>query len=541
VVSAALNIILLQTTRSALYLTGIKNGRKAVFGAPQCFELPLSMRGGRECDDIPLFAKFVRDCTQRAKLTSNKIVFCLEDDNMVSKEYQHLPCSRKSLLAFARLEAEAVLQNGIDDYMIQNYEYNRPNAVTGKLTSSLFAVKGTLLDRIRKDFSKCGFHVIKIVPPMSGLLYVGKTLIDSQNKTVAVLDFGYEKTHLIILQNGLPVFQRTFETIYDDIIEILMKEKAISFQEAVGLVDAYGFFGEASPAQTSESAKQISLLLDTSVNEAIRNIRMVISSERMELNKLILCGGLSAVPGFTEFCDNLGLDIPLESIDTCVAANKLPEMNAAAKRRGCRPAAFVTAAGLLKAKKTDDIDFLNMIRAKSDARAVNISVLALVTVLALGVMALEPILYKVALRQQAQDQVSLSDVKYDELKSLLQQQSGVSAQLSKMENDSKLLPAGKSKAEETVKQLFDQVFAKAKAINSCDIDNTAGSIALVFQTANYNDYLTVKHSVEANGYFEIAIPFHAEAASDGSFTCSVVLNVKGFVPINPNSKGGDAK
>jgi Tfp pilus assembly PilM family ATPase len=532
---------LLQTTRSVLYLTLVKSGRRPVFGAPQCFELPVSMRGGKECNDIPLFAKFVKECAANAKLNAKKIVFCLEDDNVVSKEYRHLPCSSKNLLASARLEAESVLQDNINDYMILNYEYGLPNTVTGKLTSSLFAAKSKLLSQIKKDFSRCGLHVIKIVPPISGLLYAGKTVIDSKNKTVAVLDFGFEKTHLIIFHDGSTVFQRSFETVYDDIIEIQMKAKSLSYHDAAKLVGSYGFYGEDSHSRDLEYGKQISMLLDTCINEAIRNIRMVLSSERLELNKLMLCGRLTTVPGFAALCDDLGLDIPPESVDMCTPTDKLPKVDSEAKRAGCRPATFLTAAGLLAAKKTDDIDFLTMIKAKSGTRAFNVSVLALITVLSLCVMALEPILYFSTLNQQARDKVSLADAKYEQVKDLLQEQSELSAKLSKVESDAKLLPAGKSKAEEPAKQLFLQVGAKVKLIKTFIIDNMTGSITLTFLTANYNDYLTVKHNVESNDFFLIAIPFHAEISTDGTCVCSVTLNVKGFVPMSTSSKGGGTK
>lgn len=540
-VSTTLKILLLQTTRSVLYLTLVKTGRRPVFGAPQCFELPANMRGGKEYGDLMLFAKFVRKCAASAKFNTNKIVFCLENDNVISKEYHHLPCSRKALLAFARLEAEAVLQDSIDDYMILNYQYRLPNVVTGKLTSSLFAAKSKLMNQIKKEFSRGGLHIIKIVPPISGLLYAGKTVINSQNKTVAVLDFGFEKTHLIILHDGLTVFQRSFETVYDDIIEILMNTKSLSFLSAAALVGTYGFYGEDSPARNTESAKQISMLLDASVNEAIRNIRMVLSSERLELNKLMVCGRLSTVPGFTALCDGLGLDIPLESIDICVATDKLPKITIKAKEAGCYPAAFLTAAGMLAAKKTDDINFLSMIKAKSGTRTVNYSVLAFVTVLSLCVMALEPILYFSTLSQQVQDKVKLSDAKYEQVKDLLQEQSTLNAKLSKVESDAKLLPTGKSKAEQTAKQLFDQIGAKAKVIRAYTIDNMAGSISLVFETASYNDYLFVKHTAESYPFFEIAIPFQAQIGSDGVYTCSVTLHVKGFVPMTPSSEGGGTK
>ena len=540
-VTADLKIILLQTTRSSLSLIPAKSGRRASFGLPRNFELPEGLRMGMAFSDIPMFAKFVRSCVEKAKLGTKKIVFCLEDDNLICKEYQHLPCKSKNLLSFARLEADSVLSDNVDDYLIQNYEYGRQNEVTGKITSSLFVAKSKLILDIKKNFSKYGLRVVKVTPPVSGLLNAAKSAINSKGKTVAVLDLSFEKTRLIVLHDGFPVFQRTFESIYDDIIEILMKNKTVSFDDTVSLINSYGVYGVSSPDLTSEAANQISTLLDTGANEVVRNIRMVLSSERLELSKIILCGAMSSLPNYSEFWNQLGLDIPLETIDLCAAAGKLPKINEKVRKSGFRPASFFTVSGLLTAKKADDIDFLNVMKARSSTRTVNFTVLALVTVSVIGVMALEPLLYSLRLSQNAQDKAALTDVKYTEIAGLLKTQSELTAQLTHVKSDRELLPFGKSKTMNPTKQLFDQVKTKAKSITTFNIDNTVGIVALTFETASYNDYLLIKKEIESNGYFNIQIPFTASLSQGGTYSCSVTLSWKDFVPFVSSSKGGGTK
>ncbi len=535
--TASLKLILLQMTQSVLSLTDVKSGRRAVFGSPQYFELPESMRDGRAYSDIPFFAKFVRECILTAQLGTKKILFCLEDDNLVNKEYQHLPCKPRNLLSFAKLEAEAVLSDSVDGYLVQNYEYGHPNEVTGKLTSSLFAAKSKLITGIKRGFSQYGLHVVKIVPPIGGLLYAAKTAVESKGQTVAVLDSGFEKTRLLVLHDGFPIFARTFESIYEDIIEIVQKDKSVSFRDAVGLVNIRGVYGEASPNPDSAAATQVAALLDASANEAIRNIRMVISSERLELNRIVLCGAMSVLPNFNEFWNQLGLDIPLEKIDACAAAGGLPEISTKAHTAGLSPAAFFSAYGILAAKKADDLDFLNAVKAKSSSRAANIAVLALITLLAFGVMALEPILYTMKVAQNQLDSLALTAAEATGIKDLLQKQSDLTTRLAGAKNDLTLLPFGKSKTEEITKQLSDQIAAKVTSLNFT-VDNGQGSVTLTFNVASYDDYLAVKHTIETNGYFTISIPFSTSSQSDGAYSCSVVLNVKDFTPLDSGKDGG---
>lgn len=536
--AADLKMILLQVTRSVLSLTGVKSGRRAGFGLPQNFELPESMRDGRAYSDLPLLAKFVRDCIFTTQLGTKNIIFCLEDDNVICKEYQHLPCRPKNLLSFARLEAEAVLSDSVDDYLIENYEYGHANAVTGKLTSALFAVKSKLVLGIRKSFAQCGLHVIKIVPPIGGLLYAAKTAVDSKNQTVAVLDLGFEKTRLLVLYDGFPIFQRTFESIYEDIIDIIRTDKSVSFRDAAGLVNSWGVYGEATPDPASETAQRVATLLDASANEAVRNIRMVLSSERLELNRIVLCGAMSTLPNFSEFWGQLGLDVSLENIELSTATGNLPEASPEARSAGLRSASFFAASGLFPAKKADDIDFLNSVKAKSGAQAANIAVLAVITLLALGVMMLEPVFYTMKSAQIQIDKLALTAAEATGVKELMQTQSDLTAKLSGAKKDRDMLPYGKSNTEDAVKELENQIAAKAKAVNSVVIDNNVGNVTLTFTTANYNDYLSIKHDIEANGYFTIFIPFNATIQTDGTCTSNVVLHVSNFTPWDSGSKDG---
>ncbi len=538
---ADMKVILIQTTRNALFLTPVKSGRRASFGVPRNFELPGNMRMGGAYSDLNEFAKFVSDCIAKSKFGIKKIIFCIEDDNVICKEYQHLPCKSKNLLSFAKLEADSVLSDNINDYLLQNYEYGRQNEVTGKMTSSLFAIKSSLVSSITKIFSKFDLHVKKIVPPVGGLLYASKKAIDSHGKTIAVLDLSFEKTRLIVLHEGFPIFIRTFEAIYDDIAEIIMKSRAVSYDETVDLIHSYGVYGVNSANPTSESANQITTLLDTCASEAVRNIRMVLSSERLELNKMVLCGAMATLPNFSEFWNQLGLDVPIETIDLCVATSKLPEVNATARRAGYRISSFFTVSGLLSARKTDDIDFLNTVKAKSSAKMKNVSVLALITVFALGVMALEPLLYSLKFTQSTQDKAALTAVKYTEIKQLLKTQNDLSTQLTHTKSDQEMLPQHKSKAMNVTQQLFDQITAKTKSVDTFNIDNTAGNIVIAFQTVTYSDYLIIKKTIETNGYFNIAVPFTATINDTGTYSCSVTLTWKDFVALNPSGKVGGTK
>jgi hypothetical protein len=237
----------------------------------------------------------------------------------------------------------------------------------------------------------------------------------------------------------------------------------------------------------------------------------------------------------------LGLDVPLENIGLAATTGKLPATSPQANRAGLTSAAFFSAFGLLRARKSDDIDFLNITRAQSKKTAANIAALSVLTVISLFIMALEPFMLLWKSSQLELDQKALSNSAYSEIKSLVDKQNSLSSQVAAAESERSMLPYGKSKSEEITKQLFDQVASKASAVNTCALDNTTGSVTLAFTVSGYNNYLDIKHTVESNNYFTVAVPFTVSTQDGKSYACNVVLNVKNFTPFGTESKGGAAK
>lgn len=525
----------MQTTIRALYLIEATVGRKPIFEAPQCFELPEEMQNGKIYYDIPSFAKFVRSCMNSLnKNMGSRIVFCLEDDNVISKEYQHLPCKTKELLKLARLEAETVLQGNINDYTIENYEYNCPNPVTGRLKSSLFAVNSKLILDLKKEFNKFGLYIIKIVPPVSGLLYAAKNFLDAKNQIIGVLDVSYEKTRIVLLENGLPIFQRTFEPVFDEIIEILMAEHSLSYSDTVKLIFEHGFFGNDSCIPKTPAEHQIVSLIDAALGEAVRNIRMVLSSERLEPDKLIVCGVLRCIPNFGEFLENLELDFPFDPIESCT--NHFPNISTDAKISKFHPSGFFTLFGLLSVKKSEGIDFLTSIKSKSNVQTSNFVVLALVTIFTICFMTLLPNHYKSILKQQEEDKAELKNPKYSEIISLLDKNSKLDDELLKIENNKEILTTHKSTTKSAVDELLSEVVSEVKLVGNCEYDSKSSKIAVTFLTSDYDDYLTLKKSIETNDFFDISVPFRAEKSENNGYICNVTLTIKGF---KPSKESGD--
>ena len=549
----AMKMVVLQLTSVTLKLTPVdKLPSKCVYGMPVTFPLPSPFQQGEALNHLPEFAAFTKECITRAGLAHN-ILFCLENDKLTTKEYQHLPTKKSNILSFVHLEAEAVLQDSVKDYVVENYEYNKLDARTGKLKGMLYAAHSQLIYDIKREFKCHSLHVLKIMPPINGLVNAVKGMLTfgsfSQNykdKTFAVVDIGFERVRMVLFSSSVIIFEKTFEPIYADMMQIISRELMLSPEETEKLIYQNGIMDTFPESETSEESKrQIRLLLEATFSEIIRNIRMVLSSERLDLENIVFCGAFSAHPNFDAFIEDFGLDTPFENI-----GNYLGQMgtgivpNGQAVQLGCHAADFISIQGLITAKAENAIDFLKPINDVRNDRIAKITVMAVMTVLVLIVMIFPVGLLLQSQTQNAVDYLALNNSKYVEPLAQLEQQKKLNSQISAEEQIKKALPYGKSKAGSVLEKVLEDLAPKVLNISSCSVDNSAGTVTISFTTASFDDYLAFRKAIEDTGYFTIQTPF--SVTSDPATkvcNCSVTLGIKDFTPYPATSSqnGGSSK
>ena len=552
-----MKMVVLQVTNDTLKLTPVdKLAAKCIYSTPVTFALPQALQQGEALNNIPQLAAFTKGCMcsagfmkKKSNLILPKVLFCMESDKLTTKEYQHLPTKKSNVQAFVNLEAAAVLQDSAKDYVIENYEYNKLDARTGKLKGMLYAVHSQLICDIRKEFKRCSMNVLKIMPPINGLVNATKAVFhltsfnqNFKDRTFAVVDIGFEKIRMAIFSSSVLIFEKTFEPIYPDILQIISKERTLSPEETEKLIYQKGIANAFAESPTSEESKrQIKLLLETTSSEIVRNIRVVLSSERLDLENIVFCGAFSSQPNFSSFVTDLALDTPFENIETFT--NNTIALNPQAIQFGCHPADFFSINGLIMEKAEDTIDFLKPIQDMSTDRTAKISVMSVMTVLALFVMIIPAYLLYNANVQNAADQLALANPSYVEPLSQLDQQKKLNAQISAAEQNKKALPYQKSKTNAVFTQVLTSLAPKVLSVSSCAIDNAAGTVTLSFTTASFNDYLTFRKYIIDTGYFTIQSPFSVTSNDTGVCTCGVTLGIKNFTPYPPTSseKGGSSK
>ena len=538
--------VFLQLTPRSLLLTPVhKAGRQNLYGAPAAFELPESLRGaGVAIAQSHSLAVFTATCMRGTDFEGSPLIICLDSAAAVIKEYRHLPAKPADLRRFAALQAETVLKDTPDHYYIATREYNHTELSSGRLKAVLFAVPKELVASLAREFRLAGLKVLRICPMLSGMMSSCRSLLEIspknanyQKKTVAVIDAGYENLRVILFANGEPIFMKEFDSVWPDIVEMLHRDGGCSYEEALREMKRPGFLLSAGNASFGESVTSlVSTLLETASAEAVRNLRVVLSAERLEPQQLIFCGALAFHPDFDRYFEGLSLEIPYVNAEKASKTfQSMMGTEAQAAAQGSRGRDFFTLNGMLEPHGV--IDFLEQEKERIGGRRINIAVVALLCAVAVGVMSIEPILYSHAWAQGKADENALSSPQITEIKGLASKKFQLENQYRAIENDEKLLPAQKSKLEEAVSNLQKQLAPQVKSITNLQVDGSTGTVTVTFTAADMGQFNSARDSVSGNGYFEVQVPFTiTKAASD--YQCSTTLHVKNYQPAAANSAVG---
>lgn len=528
-------LVVLQMSEKMLKLTPVtKKGVRYNYGLPVAFELPEVLLGGDFAKNIFNFAEFSAECIKKMKLSKAGIVICMDDGSIVSKKFEHFPVKREVLLSNARLEAESVLQGGSQEYYISALTSSTEPSEDGKLKSMLYAVSAELIRNIYKQFKRRGLNVIRIAPSISGLAIATKQLLgkneadQNQEKVTAVIDLGFEKVGLVMYKNGAIVFERSFESVYDDIIKLVCEARGITYEAATRQLRRDGISQVGGGHELIQ--EQVNLLMESSYSEVIRNMRVVLSSERLELDKIIFCGAFTSIANFKGFIESLGLDIPNVMLDELDGFEKYNiTLLETAKGTGFQAGDFFSTSGLIAHKKGDGVNFLDELKLENSNKKASTAVMSILTVLSLCAMVVQPLIYYNASVTLKEDKAFLTSQVFDDAKALKQRQLDTNQKYSEIQKDAEGLPFGKSKTSKAVAQAYSQIIRKAQSVLSYSIDNREGLLNISFVTKSLDDYLAIRDSVIADGYFTVAVPFTATAnGDDESYSCNVTLRVSDF-------------
>lgn len=535
----------LQITRGLLILTPAeydkpeggfagKNKRSSVptnFSVPQIFELNDSLKD-HPFEKAEEMAAFVKRCAESVSMELGDVFMCIEDEDvLITKEYKHAPAKEKLLPTFARVEAENVLHQEVDKYTILNFEYGQQYGKANKtdeISASLFAMNTGMLTDIRAAFEKEGIRLAKVTPPIAGMLYTCKEDVNSATRAIAVISMDFAATRLVVLHNGAPVFQQSFSSVLEDIAEMFSLEFGMSKMGAIDLIRQEGL-GVCNKCKTAATRKQTMTMLDNAAGEILRNLRMVISTKRLDIDEIVLIDALAKLPNIANYCRQVGLTAPMENITRLFSGGAQPPVAAnTASEKGYDTTSFITLNGILTMPQGDAnllMGEANVLSAMKDGGGSKIGrlvtagfgiVAALWMVGTLGWWAMLEL-------QKNNDTTRLNSSDYKPAIALIQEEETVNKQYESIEQNMELLPKADLKSVDIVTQFFEQVYDKVKNCPGFTLDNRTYTISTSVDVQDMNTYTTWKNEVNDKKYFMVS--------SAAQITQQAILSEGGTNPI----------
>ncbi len=525
----------MQLTRSLLILTpaeydkpegGLAGKRKGGgmptnFSVPQIFELNESLKD-HPYEKSEELAAFVKRCAESVGMQLGDIFLCIEDEDiLITKEYKHhVEQKDKLLLTYARVEAEAVLHQEVEKYTILNFEYGQQYGKANKtedVSASLFAMNTAMLTDIRANFASAGLKLVKVTPPIAGMLYTAKADLNSATRAIAVISMDFAATRLVVLHNGAPVFQQSFSSVLEDIAEMLMLEFGISKLGAIDLIRQEGL-GVCNKCNNAQTRKQTMAMLENAAGEIVRNLRMVISTMRLDIDLIVLCDALAKIPNIGPFCRQVGLTAPMEKVTNLFSGqSQAPTVTSSAQQKGFESTSFITLNGILTMPMPEanllqgETNILSAMAKESGNKLGNIVAGGLGFIAAVWMIAVGG--WWIALQiQQNNDENTLKDQRFTYAEDLIAREKKYTELTQNMAKNLEILPTTKYKMSTIVDHIYKEIVEKTVSTDSIGIQKSYNTetesefVVTDIETTvkTYDDFVSLKDKIEDAGFFTVA-------------------------------------
>lgn len=534
---------IMQLTRGLLILTpaeydkpegGIGGKRRggntpSNFSIPQIFELNESLKD-HPFEKSEELAAFVKRCAESVGMQLGDIFLCIEDEDvLITKEYKHhFESKDKLLVTYAHVEAEAVLHADVEKYTILNFEYGQQYGKANKtedVSASLFAMNTAMLTDIRANFSAAGLKIVKVAPPIAGMLFTAKSDLNSATKAIAIISMDFAATRLVVLKNGAPVFQQSFASVLEDIAELLMLEFGIGKLGAIELIQQEGL-GVCNKINNAGTRKQTIAMLENSAGEIVRNLRMVISTMRMDIDVIVLCDALAKLPNIAQFCKQRGLTAPMEKVTNLFTGDsRPPQCTQTAQQRGYDPTSFITLNGLITMPMGEanllqgETNILSAMAKQGGNKIGNIVAGGLGFLAAVWMIAISG--WWIALQiQQNDDENTLKDERFKYAEDLIQREKKYKELTANLATNLQILPTTKFKMSVIVDHIYKELIEKTVSTSSISLTKTTKSdsdiqanpdsefdekvsVSVNCTVKNYDAFTTLRDKIIKAGFFDV--------------------------------------
>lgn len=488
------------------------------------------MEGKNTLWEIPkAFATMVHDGLREMKRPEVKeVIVLVEEFDLVSAEFQHARCNKKTLNSIAVDNLKEVLQNDVKDFSIITTTYGTPAKEVPELTSKTYGIPKALSTELTKRFSEMGLTLLKITPAEIPMLKVAREVVYSYNKTVCYMSIDYAALRVVLVRDSLPIYSRTFTSPIIEAIDIVAQDRQLSVTEALEYIKQYGLASDYS-YNTPAAMRRIESLKSDLIADVVHNINLVAMSLDLTIDQAVLSDYVGFFPKVTGSMKIIGISKEVEVItDQFNTKMALPELDIDARDSGFKTGSYILFNNLMNCGdkyKNNLMVGLQPLKEKSiDIGRTATIIFAIVS----GAAMLVSGGYYAFLNIQAKmDENTMKEDEYVKAADLLERQQKAKQNLEDLITDQGKLPKCALSMADTLNEAKSQVteydgVTDVEAYSLSYEETNSGnegpviSIPISGKIDSFDNYINLKDRLVANSFFDVEKALNLSGSEEDS-------------------------
>jgi hypothetical protein len=391
----------------------------------------------------------------------------------------------------------------------------------GQNRSTLYAAPAEHVKRFYRALKRAGVNVCAIEASSAAFsrLVLGRPRTDTEEQSADIyIDFGESSSLVAVRKGGQIVFEQSFSSIYQDIIDTYIEITDGTDEEAANFIGKTGLTPKSEIYRLyPDLLRRMNVLIDVMLDEIFRTLRIAFSGERLDAGRLFISGDFMHMPGFVNRVMQSGSGfVPEEKIE---------------------PSGLSRLAGAQKPKKEYTENLLYPYYKKLKRTASSAIVACILVLLIVTIFPIQFIRYNMQQDDYKRLEAELNSPKYAEVKNLLAEKNRLENLKAQLKTAfSKIPTSNPSKASEIIDILYNKLNAYAKTAN-IRFDNRYGTLEIRFTTESLDKYLTLKTALEKTGLFTTAIPFSCSFDGEtGQCTGHISIAISDFAVFDPDAQ-----
>ena len=242
--------------------------------------------------------KILADCFKEKNITNKNVCIGLSGANTVSKKIQVIDGSDSEIADQVLWESEQYIPFGIDDSTV-SFSILAKNSA-GAAEVMMAAVKNSVADTFEQLIKDADLKLKIIDLDVFALANIYEVAVGNNDEFeggVLLIDFGAQKTSLVIINHKVTIFTREMPVGGGIITEEIQRQMALSYEDAENIKIA----GDENGNLPQEVVDIMTSNIDTILSEIKKTLNFFISATtEVTIGKCYITGGASLTPGITE-------------------------------------------------------------------------------------------------------------------------------------------------------------------------------------------------------------------------------------------------